>query len=204
MKIMLRKLSPIIFGCLFSAGLFVTAVDGQDGPPANPEPGVNRPQDGRRNFADHPQDNRPNLIAQLGLSQEQIQQFRKLNAEHRPQMNEAQRRFRAANRELDIAIYADVVSEDAIQAKLKAFQEAQAEVDRLRFSNELNIRRILTPEQVVRFRDMRRRFAEMGGRQIRPNARPGMGDQHRDDPPLQRATEPPPNRSVTKENRPNN
>jgi len=171
-----------------------TAVYGQDGPPPNPEPGVNRPRD-----------DRPNLMAQLGLSQDQIQQFRKLNAEHRPLMNEAQKRLRDANRELDMAIYADIVSDEAVHAKLKVFQDAQAEVNRLRFSNELNIRRILTQDQLVRFRDMRRQFAEMNGRQQRQNNRPGMVDQHRDGPPMQRA--PGANqltRPASKENRPNN
>ena len=194
MRIMFRKLSLAIFGFVVAVGYLGTAVYGQDGPPPNPEPGVNRPRD-----------DRPNLMAQLGLSQDQIQQFRKLNAEHRPLMNEAQKRLRDANRELDMAIYADIVSDEAVHAKLKVFQDAQAEVNRLRFSNELNIRRILTQDQLVRFRDMRRQFAEMNGRQQRQNNRPGMGYQHRDGPPMQRA--PGANqltRPASKENRPNN
>jgi len=194
MRIMFRKLALAIFGFIVAVGYLGTAVYGQDGPPPNPEPGVNRPRD-----------DRPNLMAQLGLSQDQIQQFRKLNAEHRPLMNEAQKRLRDANRELDMAIYADIVSDEAVHAKLKVFQDAQAEVNRLRFSNELNIRRILTQDQLVRFRDMRRQFAEMNGRQQRQNNRPGMGYQHRDGPPMQRA--PGANqltRPASKENRPNN
>jgi len=194
MRIMFRKLSLAIFGFVVAVGYLGIAVNGQDGPPPNPEPGVNRPRD-----------DRPNLMAQLGLSQDQIQQFRKLNAEHRPLMNEAQKRLRDANRELDMAIYADIVSDEAVHAKLKVFQDAQAEVNRLRFSNELNIRRILTQDQLVRFRDMRRQFAEMNGRQQRQNNRPGMVDQHRDGPPMQRA--PGANqltRPASKENRPNN
>jgi len=193
MRIMFRKLSLAIFGFVVAVGYLGIAVNGQDGPPPNPEPGVNRPRD-----------DRPNLMAQLGLSQEQIQQFRKLNAEHRPLMNEAQRRLRDANRELDMAIYADSVSDEVVYAKLKVFQDAQAEVNRLRFSNELNIRRILTQDQLVRFRDMRRQFAEMNGRQQRQNNRPGMADQHRDSPPMQGG--PGANqltRPASKENRPN-
>ncbi|PYS87407.1 MAG: hypothetical protein DMF62_12570 [Acidobacteria bacterium] len=192
---MFRKFLPqTILGLLFCVAFFGPAAYGQDGPPPNPEPGVNRPRD-----------DRPNLMAQLGLSQEQIQQFRKLNAEHRPLMNEAQRRLRDANRELDMAIYADSVSDEVVHAKLKVFQDAQAEVNRLRFSNELNIRRILTQDQLVRFRDIRQHFAEMGGRKPGQNGRPGMGDQHRDGPPMQRA--PGANqltRPASKENRPNN
>jgi len=184
----------MLFGLLLCLAVFDVKMYGQDGPPPNPEPGVNRP---RRD--------RPNLIEQLGLSPEQIQQFRKLNAEHRPLMNTAQKRLGDANRELDMAIYADTVSDDVVRAKLRAFQDAQAEISRLRFANELNIRRILTQDQLVRFRDMRRQFAEMNGRQQRQNNRPGMGDQHRDGPPIQRS--PGGNQlanPVRKENRPNN
>jgi Spy/CpxP family protein refolding chaperone len=184
----------MLFGLLLCLAVFDVKMYGQDGPPPNPEPGVNRP---RRD--------RPNLIEQLGLSPEQIQQFRKLNAEHRPLMNTAQKRLGDANRELDMAIYADTVSDDVVRAKLRLFQDAQAEVNRLRFANELNIRRILTQDQLVRFRDIRRQYAEMNGRQQRQNNRRGMGDQHRDGPPMQRT--PAANqltRPVPKENRPNN
>ncbi len=136
--IMLRKILsplPII--------MFLSAIAlGQDGPPNPP-----------------PNDERPNVLAQLGLSQDQIQQFRRTNAEHRPLMEAAQKRLREANRELDIVIYADTISEEAFHAKLKAFQEAQGEVTQLRFRNELSIRKILTPEQLTLFREIRRRFA---------------------------------------------
>lgn len=106
----------------------------------------------------------PNLLAQLGLSKDQIQQFRLTNSVHRPLMQAAQQRLREANRELDLVIYADSVSEDDFRARLSVFQQAQAEVNRLRFANELAIRKILTPDQLVRFREMRRRFAEQRDR----------------------------------------
>jgi Spy/CpxP family protein refolding chaperone len=132
---------------------------GQEGPPPGQE--VHRPNDGR-----------PDFLAQLGLTPEQIQQFRRLNMEHRPVMNEAQKRLRETNRDLDIAIYADVVSDDMVYTRIKAFQEAQAEVNRLRFGHELAIRKILTHEQLVRFREMRRRFAETRQQNQRQNLMP--------------------------------
>ena len=136
---MLRKiLSPLVL-ILAVAGLAIA----QDQPPQNPPSG----------------DQRPNVLAQLGLSQEQLQQFRRRNAEHRPLMDAAQKRLREANRELDVAIYSDTLSEEAFQSKLRAFQEAQGEVTRLRFENELSIRKILTPEQLTLFRELRRRFS---------------------------------------------
>src|SRR6185437_14226405 len=45
------------------------------------------------------------------------------------------------------------------KARLNELQQAQAEVARIRFTNELAIRKILTPEQLGRFRDLRREFA---------------------------------------------
>ena len=68
--------------------------------------------------------------------------------------------LRTANRELDQAIYADLLDEGQVRSKLAAFQEAQKEVARLRFEEELAIRKILDAEQLQRFRELRRRFAE--------------------------------------------
>jgi hypothetical protein len=106
-----------------------------------------------------PNDRQRDVLAQLGLSPEQVQQFRRANADHRPVMQAAQQRLREANRDLDMAIYSDTVSEEVFQTRLRAFQEAQSDVTRLRFQNELAIRRILTPDQVTRFREIRRRFS---------------------------------------------
>lgn len=155
-------LSPrsILLAALCTA--FAFAALGQDGPP--PE------RDGRGN-----NDRRPDLLAQLGLSPEQVKQFRRLNMRHRPLIKEAQERLGDANRELDMAIYADNVLEEDVRAKLRAFHEAQAEVNRLRFVHELNIRKLLTLEQLVRFRDMRRRFVESRQDNRRQLLRPGPG-----------------------------
>jgi len=151
------KIISVLTAVIFAAGI----VFAQDAPPPN------QPFDEPRNR------NRRDVLAELGLSQEQKQQFRRNNQAHRPLMNAAQQRMREANRELDVAIYADVVSEETIRAKLRAFQEAQAEVNKLRFMNELAIRKILTAEQLMRFREMRRLFAERMQQRMR-------GDQPRD------------------------
>jgi len=120
----------------------------------NPPPEMNRPQPNAE-----PQAKRPNLLRMLGLTPEQAQQLRQINQERKPQMDAAMQRLRQANRALDETIYADNIDEGAFQARLKAVNLAQAEVAKLRFTNELAVRRILTPEQLGRFREMRRRFA---------------------------------------------
>ena len=115
-------------------------------------------QETERPDANQPQDVRANLLRQLGLSREQIQQLRRINTERRPHMDNAQARLRQTTRALDEAIYADQIVEGDIQARMKEMQLAQAEVIKIRSLNELAIRRILTPEQLVRFRNMRQRF----------------------------------------------
>lgn len=103
---------------------------------------------------------RPNLLKQLDLSPEQVQQLRRITAEKKPLMREAQIRLREANRNLDQAIYADNADETDIQSRVKEVQTAQAEVTRIRSLNELAVRRILTAAQLVKFRDFRQQFMQ--------------------------------------------
>ena len=124
------------------------------------------------------QEQRPDLFRELGLSDEQLRSLQKLNMDRKPIERQARVRFQEASRELNIAIYSDVVSDSVFQARLKDFQDAQAELARVKFSNELAVRRLLTPEQLERFRDLRRRFAEarenMGDRPGRRRGQPGL------------------------------
>lgn len=147
---MKRKLL-FLFIFISMAGLGSQAF-AQDGPP--PDQAVN----------DGPRDQRPNLLAELGLSPEQVQQIRRLNQARRPKMQEARRRMFEAQRNLDMAIYGDTVSDADVQARLKEFQSAEAELSRLRFESELEVRKVLTAEQLVRFRELRRRFADARNR----------------------------------------
>lgn len=125
-----------------------------------------------------------NLLRQLGLSPEQAQSLRRLNQTQRPKMEAAQREFRAANEELDAAIYADTIDDELIAQRVARVETAQAALGRLRFENELAIRKLLTPEQLIRFREARERM-----RQIRDsfqNRRPDGPPMRRGDPIMQR------------------
>lgn len=105
--------------------------------------------------------NRPfRLLQELGLSREQIQQIRRINQERRPVMQEAARRWRQASRDLDIAIYADDSTEEQIKQLLKTAQLAQADLLKERSLTEYLIRRVLTPEQLVKFRNLRQQLIE--------------------------------------------
>lgn len=107
--------------------------------------------------AQNPQ--RPELLRQLGLTQDQVVKIRRLNSSRKPQLDAAQDRLKRAMMLLDQAIYADVLDEADVIAKVKEAQQAQGEVQRLRFFNELAVRKILSPDQLVRFRQLREGFA---------------------------------------------
>jgi periplasmic protein CpxP/Spy len=157
-----------------------SALRAQDGP---------QPSDGQR---DGRGEDRPNLLAELGLSPEQVQQIRRMNQERRPTMMQAQRRMHEANQALDTAIYRDAVSDEEFQTRLKEVQTAQSDLARLRFENELAVRRVLTPDQLVRFREIRRRFEEQRQNEMRERRQqrrmgregPAMRGEHPDHPAL--------------------
>jgi len=137
------------------------AVAAQDNPPSDAvKPPLNQPPGGAPK--------RPNLLLFLGLSPEQMQQIRRMNQARKPLVEAATLRLRAANRALDEAIYADDVDEPTFQARLKELQLAQADVAKLRFTSELEVRKILTPDQLARFRDLRKRLQNP----VNPNGPP--------------------------------
>ncbi|MEO8649475.1 MAG: periplasmic heavy metal sensor [Acidobacteriota bacterium] len=160
---MSKKPFPVLFIFIVLA-FFAVGVTAQDGPP----PDGNGPAEGR-----------PDLFSQLGLSPEQIGQIRRINADRKPVMQEAQRRMREANRALDVAIYADAVNEGAVQTRLAEFQGAQAAVVKERFTSELLVRKVLTLEQLVKFREIRSRFTQarenLQKQQRERRRRPGPG-----------------------------
>jgi Spy/CpxP family protein refolding chaperone len=122
-----------------------------------------RPEDirqGERFQPGQPAEQRPNLLQELGLSPEQVQAVRRINQQRKPVEQAARQRFQEAQRALNFAIYGDNVDDANMQAKLSEFQAAQAELARIKFTNELAVRKVLTPDQLVKFRELRRRFAE--------------------------------------------
>lgn len=143
------KLKTVLKALLLTATLSVGAnVLAQDVKPDEQPPQNNAPA----------ADNKTTLLRHLGLSREQIQQIRRINTERKPQMDAAQQRLREATSQLDDAIYADSVTEGEFQERLKNVQLAQSEVSKIRFSTEFAIRRVLTPEQLGKFRVLHDRF----------------------------------------------
>jgi Spy/CpxP family protein refolding chaperone len=156
MKNILSPRSVLSLLIVFLSAGFICAQD-------NPRPDFDRPP-----IDERPQGKRPNLLRILGLSPAQLEQVRRINQERKPLMDSAMRRLGQANRALDEAIYSDTFDQALFDTRLKELQTAQAEVARLRFTGEMNIRKVLTPEQLSRFRDLRRQFAPPPPQQQRP------------------------------------
>ncbi len=100
------------------------------------------------------------LLRELGLTQDQIRQIRLLNVGIRERRQAAQMQLREATRNLDQAIYADILDEVVIRQRMAEMHAAQGEIAKINYENELAVRKLLTPEQLVKFREFRRQAAE--------------------------------------------
>jgi len=100
------------------------------------------------------------IFQELGLTREQIQQIRRINQERKPIMQAAQRIWRQSNRDLDLAIYADDSTDEQIKELTKQAQNAQADLLKERTLTEYLIRKVLTPEQLVKFRQLREQIRQ--------------------------------------------
>lgn len=155
----LKLVGLIFFGFLFLFPL--SSVKAQE---------EEKPLEAGRTIDKNDKNRRPNLLSELNLNQEQIREIRRVNQENRPLIRLAQQRLREANRNLDEAIYADSIDEADLQTRIKELQNAQIEIIKARSSSELAVRRVLTVQQLAKFRDLRRRFMENNA--ARPNQRP--------------------------------
>lgn len=164
-KLMLTAASLLLAAmipCLMPASVFAQQEDG-------PQP----PAGEMRQDADGGGD----PIRRLNLTPDQVRQIRQIRVQNREQMQQARRRLDEAQRALDEAIYADTVDDALVEARASEFAQAQAATVRMRARTELNIRRVLTLEQLNILRELRRQ-----ARLERRNQR----QDERDEPPPQR------------------
>lgn len=127
-----------------------------------------------------PDDNQPDdrtrgdgagLTRELNLSEEQVNRIRRIRAESDAERRTLAQRMRLAQRNLDRAIYFEDADETIVEQRARELAEAQVAVARMRALTELKIRRVLTPEQLNAYRQLRQRFGER--RQQRMNRRGG-------------------------------
>jgi Spy/CpxP family protein refolding chaperone len=117
----------------------------------------------------------------LGLTPEQVAKIRLIRQQHQEERRLAGERLRRAQRALDEAIYADDnASENVIEERSREVAQALSATIRLRALTELNIRRVLTPEQIgilrtlrLRQGQQRRMERQLNRRRQIPDRRPG-------------------------------
>lgn len=120
-----------------------------------------------------------NWVTMLGLTPDQIARIREIRQQNRLEWQAAKQRLNQAQRALDRAIYSDDASEAVIEQRAGEVAEAQAAEVRLRARTELGIRRVLTPQQLNTFRQIREeriRQAQMNRRMGNPNQPRPLGN----------------------------
>jgi Spy/CpxP family protein refolding chaperone len=113
-------------------------------------------------------------FAQLNLSPDQIQKIRAINLELKDQRQAAGMKLRQAQRALAESVESPTPNETLIDQRSRELAEAQATTIRLRSLAESRILQVMTPEQRIRLREMRRQNQALR-RQANQQQLPGRG-----------------------------
>ncbi len=144
--------------CLSTNGVFAQSPEQDGQSPAPPTPEARRgPDDDRQ------------LIRALNLTPQQRSEIARIRRETEGQNRVIGQRIRRARRALEEAVYSPTIDERAVDEHSREVAAGETERVRLRAQTELRIRRLLTPEQLDVFRELRRRAAQRG----RENRQPG-------------------------------
>jgi Spy/CpxP family protein refolding chaperone len=120
-------------------------------------------------------------IESLRLTPEQRQRIRAINQENRAERIRVNRQLADAQAALEEVLDSDSPSEALVEQRIRDVSNAQTAHIRMRVSNELRIRSVLTPEQMKVWKEIRRANATKrrmnnpdGGRRNAPNQRNGI------------------------------
>ncbi len=113
------------------------------------------PQTNSAQNADRHTDRPVDLFRALNLSPDQQAQIKAIRRQNREARIIAAERLQRAQRELDEAIYADNVNEAMVAERRSELAAAQSESVRIETQGQLNIRRVLTLEQLGTLRGLR-------------------------------------------------
>ncbi len=141
-----RLASPVL--CLAIIAFFSAQMNAQAAVAAAPQTNT-APNAHREN------DKPVNLFHALNLSPEQQAQIKAIRRQNREARLAAAQRVQQALRNLDEVIYADALNESSIDERRRELAAAQAESVRVETAGQLNIRRVLTPEQLGTLRGLR-------------------------------------------------
>jgi Spy/CpxP family protein refolding chaperone len=120
------------------------------------------------------------LQAELGLSAEQAAQLKKLRDDGRKQAIRQRADLAIARIDLEEAMDAPTVDEKLVAARVKAVSDLEASSLLARTNHRLAMRRVLTPEQQEKMKQLMRqgRMERAGERQERRLGRPGWQRPH--------------------------
>ena len=142
-----------------------------------------------------PQGTAPDLLEQLRLTPEQRQKIRQIQRDTKDERTAIGLRLRESNRALEDALDAEVLDDSLIEQRMQAVSAAQAAQLHLRIQTEVRIRRVLNPDQLAVWHDLRLKAGDvMRGRQDNRPLRPGRNglppNQGNSIAPLDRHNEP--------------
>lgn len=111
------------------------------------------------------------LADQLKLTPEQVGKIARIREQTKEERRLVNQRVREAQRALEEAIYSDSANETLIEERSRELSTAQAEAVRLRSRMDLDVRRVLTPEQLTTLRTIRERARarQQERRMLNPN-----------------------------------
>lgn len=111
----------------------------------------------RRNFGGDP-------IRELNLTAEQREQIRMIREQNRGERATINQRVRETNRALEEALDSDNPDQSVLEQRIQAVSAAQAEAMRMRIKTEVKIRQVLTNEQRIMLKEMRRNVHQIRDR----------------------------------------
>jgi len=154
MRSLVRILLPTVLLLALTA-VTALAQSPQDPPPNAPPPGA----------AD------VDLLKELRLTPEQRQRIRLIQRDSKDERAAIGMRLREANRSLEDALDSETLDDNLIEQRLQAVAAAQNAQLRMRIQTEVKIRRVLNPEQLAIWHELRLKAGDIL-RQRQANPRP--------------------------------
>ena len=157
MRHMVRITLPVMT-LIFTVTLSVFGQQPQDPPPGGPPPGES-----------------PDPVRDLQLTQDQIRAIRMIQRDSKDERGAIGLRLRQSNRALQDALDAPTLDEALVEQRLQELAAAQTAQLRMRIQTELRVRRVLTPNQLAKWRDLRLQAGDLmrAGENARPNRQVG-------------------------------
>ena len=114
-------------------------------------------------FSQEPQTGQqaPDLIEQLRLTPEQREKIRSIREQTKNERMAVNQRLRESNRALEQALDSDNLDESLVEQRIREVNAAQGAQLRMRIQNEVQIRRVLTPDQIATWRLLRQRTRDV-------------------------------------------